>query len=323
MKRKITSICLLICLLINVMSFSVSASGINTADLSPGISDNRRIDLVKSRRYQSHTSSSSSSSVNSPFAWGIAILVIAAIGIVKYLQYKLEYPKDDDTAAERKLQKKINRQETVSAYGEPKNFTEQITGQIRKRDGSFSADKFIWLVENYFIAYMNAYSERDLELLEKLTTDDIFFDDKAKIEEQLQNGTAHKRKKISFQTDYIYKYEYNNRFEYVTTYIKSKMIDYMENVKTGESYHGSKNTDQFAFYTITLRRRLDEKTMIFERVRTVACPNCGASMDAVVAGKCPYCGKSSKTTEEAWKISAIRQTNLGADLGQAGIFRIT
>lgn len=321
MKRKIASICLLICLLVNVMSFSVSASTINTAYLSPGISDNRSINPVKSRRYQSRVSSSSSS--NSPLIGGVVILAIAIIGIAKYVQYKREYPKDNDTAAEYKLQENISRQETISAYGEPKNFTEQITGQIQKRDGNFSADKFIWLVENYFIAYMKAYGERDLELLEKLTTDDIFFDDKAEIEEQLQNGTAHRRKKISFQTDYIYKYEYNDRFEYVTTYIKSRMIDYIENVKTGESYHGSKNTDQFTFYTITLRRRLDEKTVIPEKVRSVTCPYCGASMDAVVAGQCPYCGKSCKTTEEAWKISAIRQTNLGADLGHAGIFRIT
>lgn len=307
MKIKAVLFCVLVCLLFCCSAFSAAAYSF------PGSG------IVTEMRYRSHSSNSSSNGLT-VFIF-IAVLIVVIIS--KYLKYKSEFPKDQDTAAHRKLQAMSQWQPTTSSYGEPKNFTEQITGQIRKRDLNFSADKFIWLIENYFIAYMDAYNEQDLELLEKLTTEDIFFIDKADIEDQLQNGVSHKRKRISFQTDYLYKYEYNDKYEYVSAYIKSRMIDYMENNQTGESYYGSKSKDVFTFYTITLRRKLSEKTIISENVKSIPCPNCGAPMDAVVAGRCSYCGKSSMVTDSPWKISAVRKTELGDDLGRSGIFRIT
>lgn len=265
---------------------------------------------------------SSSSTNNTP---GIAmIVVLLVLGGGAAIKALYEHTKDDN-AAERKLREaelKISQNE-LNNSGEPKNFTEQIAGEIRKKDGNFSGDKFIWLVENFFIAYMDTYSQRNIKLLEELTTEDIFFDDKKALEEHIEKGTAHIRERINFQTDYLYRYDFNDKHEYASVYIKAKMIDYVEDINTGDSIHGSKSKESFCFYSITLRRKLGDKTIIEEGVTSYQCPNCGSNIDAVVAGKCKFCGETVKTTKSTWRISSVRKTNIGTDLGESGIFRIS
>lgn len=317
MKKKIISILLLICIAFSTVS--ITASAVDTTMETNHINPSANITSMRTRRHY-HSRSSSSSGTQNIWILPVALGVVAIFYFLKYQYNKSKY----DNAGERMIQKKIEQsQNDMDAYGEPQNFTEQISGEIRKKDGNFSGDKFIWLAENFFIAYKDAYSDRNIKLLEELTTEDIFFDDKKTLEEQIESGTAHICQRIKFETDYLFRYEYNDKFEYVTLYIKAKMIDYMQNVNTGDSFHGSKTTDVFGLYTMTLRRKFGDKTIISQKVKSYPCPNCGANMDAVVAGKCKFCGQSAKVTEETWKISAINKTSLGPELGRAGIFRIS
>ncbi|MDY2781790.1 MAG: hypothetical protein SOT80_00130, partial [Candidatus Pseudoruminococcus sp.] len=79
----------------------------------------------------------------------------------------------------------------------------------------------------------------------------------------------------------------------------------------------------FIIYSMTLRRKLGEKSFIGTGVSSCQCPNCGSNIDSVIAGKCRFCGQTVKTTKSSWRISAIRKTQIGTDLGMSGIFRIT
>ena len=81
--------------------------------------------------------------------------------------------------------------------------------------------------------------------------------------------------------------------------------------------------DNFIIYSMTLRRKLGEKSFIGKGVSSCQCPNCGSNIDAVIAGKCRFCGQTVKTTNSSWRISALRRTQIGTDLGMSGIFRIT
>lgn len=309
---------MIMCIISGMSSITASALEIDNAEVNQtNISEN--ITSVRTYRYRSHPSGSSGNS--NPWILLIAIGALAVFYVLKYQYLKSK----NDNAGERMLQEKINKsqQEDTDTYGEPQNFTEQIAGEIRKKDGNFSGDKFIWLVENYFIAYMDAYSDRNIKLLEELTTEDIFFDDKKILEEQIENNTAHIRERINFETDYLFRYEYNDKFEYVTLYIKAKMVDYMQNVTTEDSFHGSKTTSVFGLYLMTLRRKIGDKTVISDRVTSCPCPKCGSNVDGVIVGKCKFCGQSSKIINSTWRISAIAKTNLGPELGRAGIFRIS
>lgn len=97
------------------------------------------------------------------------------------LLHKISVPKTkDDNAGERFIRERDKQMAQINSnnFGEPKNLTEQISNEIRKNDENFSGDRFIWFAENYFIAYKDAFGERNLKLIEDLTTEDIFFDDK-------------------------------------------------------------------------------------------------------------------------------------------------
>lgn len=313
MKQKILS-----AIIFAVICLAVPALNASAAYNYSGESNTFSYEINDMRRRRYHSSSSSGS-------YDLWTLPIAIVCVAGYYFIKIQYAKSKhNNAAERKIKEsELKHLDSVNNYGEPKDFTEQISGEIRKRDGNFSGDKFIWLAENFFIAYNDAYGSRNINLIEELTTEDIFFDDKKALEEYIQNGTAHIRERVNFQTDYIYKYEFNDKYEYVSVYIKAKLIDYIEDVDTGDSIHGSKNTDSFNFYSMTLRRKLGEKTIIEQGIISCQCPNCGSNIDAVIAGKCNFCGQFVKTTKSSWRISALRKTQLGTNLGQSGIFRIS
>lgn len=308
MKRKILSV-LIIILCIGTFSLSAYASSYEIADM---------------RRYVVHSSSSSSSNDLSG-VWTLLVIFIA-VGGYYFIKYQYQKAKDDN-AGERLIRERDKQISQINSnnFGEPQNLTEKIANEIRKNDKNFSGDKFIWFAENYFIAYKDAYSDRNIKLVEELTTEDIFFDDKKALEDDIEHGIAHICERVNFQTDYLYRYEYNDKFEYISMYIKARMVEYVKGMATGDSLRGSKNTDSFNFYSITLRRKLGEKTIaiIDKGVTSFQCPNCGSNVDAVIAGKCKYCGKTVKTTDSSWKISAIRKTETGTDLGMSGIFRIT
>lgn len=312
MKRKI--LLFLITLIASFSTFVFTASAYNSSNTYQyEINDMRHIIHV----------SPSSSNLN-PAVSSLFLIAIGCI-IVFFIIKKMYENAKTDNAAERKLREsELNASQIeFNSYGEPKNFTEQIANEIRKKDGNFSGDKFIWLAENFFITYMDVYGDRNLKLLEELTTEDIFFDNKKSLEEHIERGTAHIRKRIGFHSDYAYRYEFNDKFEYVSIYIKAKMIDYIENLETNDSIHGSKSKDSFCFYSMTLRRKLNDKTIIEEGVTSHNCPNCGANIDGVIIGRCKFCGQTVKTTNSSWRISSVRKTQLGTDLGESGIFRIT
>lgn len=306
MKRKILSV-LIIIFCIGAFSLSAYASSYEISDM---------------RRYTVRSSSSSSSNDLSG-VWTLLIVFIAAGGYY-FIKYQYQKTKDDNAGERlmRERDKQIN-QHSNNTSSEPTNFTEQISNEVRKKDGDFSGDRFIWFAENYFIAYKDAYGERNIKLIEELTTEDIFFDNKKALEEDIEHGIAHICERVNFQTDYLYRYEYNDKFEYISMYIKARMVEYVKGMATGDSLHGSKNTDSFNFYSITLRRKLGEKSIVGSGVTSCQCPNCGSNVDAVIAGKCKYCGQTVKTTKSSWRISAIRKTQTGTDLGMSGIFRIT
>lgn len=298
MKKKILSIFIIVMICFTIFTINVSA--------------------YNNGSYSYHYSSTSDE-LSGALNFVIICFIIGAFYFIKYLYAKSK----DDNAGERMLREMDKQTAQINSFGEPKNFTEQIANEIRKKDENFSGDKFIWFVENYFIAYKDAFSERNIKLIEELTTEDIFFDDKKILEDDIQKGIAHICERINFQTDYIYRYEFNDKFEYASVYIKMKAVEYIKDISTEDSLHGNKNTDNFFIYSITLRRKLGEKTIIDKGITSCQCPNCGSNIDAVIAGKCNFCGQSVKTTKSDWKISAIRKTQFGTDLGISGIFRIT
>lgn len=69
---------------------------------------------------------------------------------------------------------------------------------------------------------------------------------------------------------------------------------------------GGADQSYYVEETWTLSRSLDVRSRPPERARVIDCPNCGAPLEDLVAGKCKYCGVATKSGDHDWRVERIR-----------------
>lgn len=196
-----------------------------------------------------------------------------------------------------------------SPYISPNNYTSEITVFLKNSDPTFDSNEFIdWCKKSFFI-FWEAWSQGNIEAARIFINDDLFDKMRSLLEDNLERNRKDIYRIYNLVGCFLNRYERESGFEYLTVYLTSIHRHYVLDATRNSNIpiEGSTTEDIKTIYQLTFLRRfnLERKTNIKNGVQTIICPNCGAEVTALNAGRCEFCGSIIHASEFSWVLSDI------------------
>ena len=196
--------------------------------------------------------------------------------------------------------------------------TAQIEQIIKSSDPNFSGSDFITFSKNVFIDIENAWCKRDLTSVRPVMHQNLYNTTEKQVQAKIDQGVVYHYESIAIDTAYLTSYVKDAQFEYLTTYLSARMIDYQVDEKTGNIIRGDKTTRWAMRYKMKFVRTAGVKTKEETGEATGHnCPNCGAPLEMSSSGICEYCGSTVTTGEYSWVLTEF--TTVRDDTRDEGI----
>lgn len=199
--------------------------------------------------------------------------------------------------------------------------TQAITEAITKIDPEFSYTKFIGWSKEVFVTLQEAWYAREWDRVRPFEKEELYKQHEKQIKEFIDRGWINVLERININNAYLYRYERDKEYEYLSVFIQSRMTDYIKDENTGSVIKGDPNVDSYGKYLYTFMRK---KGVLSSAAKTensiVECPNCGAPTNITSAGKCEYCGFIVTTGEYSWVLSDIEGVKSYSSVKQGGVF---
>lgn len=196
-----------------------------------------------------------------------------------------------------------------SPYIAPNNYTSEIMVFMQSADPTFDSMEFIEWSKKCFRIFWDAWTVGNLEAARIFLSDDLYEKMRSLFEDNLEKNRKDIYKIFSLLGCFINKYERESGFEYITIYLSSIHRHYVLDASRNSNIpiEGSISQDLRTIYQLKFMRRftLDQKTKIKDGTQTVICPNCGAEVTALNAGRCEFCNSVIKVSEFSWVLSDI------------------
>lgn len=182
--------------------------------------------------------------------------------------------------------------------------TAQIEQIIKSSDPNFSGSDFITFSKNVFIDIENAWCKRDLTSVRPVMHQNLYNTTEKQVQAKIEQGVVYHYESIAIDTAYLTSFVRDNQFEYLTTYLSARMIDYQVDEKTGNIIKGDKTTRWAMRYKLKFVRTVGVKTKEeTDKASGHNCPNCGAPLEMSSSGICEYCGSTVTTGEYSWVLT--------------------
>ena len=247
-----------------------------------------------------YSSSSESSDAGSTV---MLLLVIGFVIFVVFISYKTEKPKETITSIEThsiksKLENSI-----------PDN-TDEINAALKQFDQNFDSQSFISWSKELFVKMQLAWSERDWEKIRPFESDKLFSQHEMQLKEYINNETINIMKDINVNEAYLYKYNREKEYEYLTVFMAVSMLDYIIDEYTGKVLKGNPNKDCYMSYLLTFMRKSGAVTDTYQITNsTISCPKCGAPVQLDKQEKCEHCNFIVKASEIVWLLTDLESIN--------------
>ena len=161
------------------------------------------------------------------------------------------------------------------------NYVELSDEKIKELDPSIDKEKLKQELFNIYKNVQESWMNFDYNTLRKYTTDELF----NMYESQLRVLKVKKQKNIMRDIQYknamITDIKIENGIEKVSVYLEVEQYDYVVDANNNV-VRGMANVRNNVEYIITLTRSMNNDNVS-------KCPNCGAKVDIVSGGICPYC----------------------------------
>lgn len=202
-----------------------------------------------------------------------------------------------------------NPKQKPSPYISPNNYTSEIMVFLQSTDPTFNSLEFIEWGKRCFRIFWDAWTIGNMEAARIFVSDDLYNKMRSLFEDNIKKNRKDVYKIYSLLGCFLNKYERESGFEYLTIYLTSVHRHYVLDTRRNSNIpiEGSISEDMKTVYQLKFMRRftLDQKTKIKGGIQTVICPNCGAEVTALNAGRCEFCGSVIKVSEFSWVLSDI------------------
>ena len=194
----------------------------------------------------------------------------------------------------------------------PQGATPTSSAQLRplseysELDPAFDAAALQEKLSNLYVQMQNAWTAKDISPLRPYFTDAYYAQMERTLNQLTKAGYTNYVERIAVLGVDIRGWMQLDDYDHMIVNLRSRIIDYTINDKTGELASGSQTREKFMTYEIDLSRRTGMKTEAQSGMHTVNCPNCGAPLNINTTAKCPYCDSIVTVEEHDWAISTIK-----------------
>lgn len=223
--------------------------------------------------------------------FGPASIVIVVILVVAFVVFNGKSKKGKrgsvswNTAANRKLQ-------PIADY--------------TKLDEKFDANALTAKLSNLYVQMQECWQKKDISPIRPHCTDVFFTQMENQIARKKQQGQTNYIERIAVLSTELRGFCQENGNDVIVARLKTRIVDYTLDDKTGKLISGSRDKEKFMVYEWDLVRPTGQKTEEGGNMQTVNCPNCGAPVEINASAKCPYCGSVITLEEHGFALNAIR-----------------
>lgn len=176
-----------------------------------------------------------------------------------------------------------------------------------EKDAGFSEAELRDKLSNIYVKLQNAWQDKDITSLRPHLTDTLYGQCERQVEAFVRNKQTNYIEKIAVLDVLLMGWSVQGENDTITAQLRTRIVDYTVDDKTGNVISGSKTAEKFMTYEYTLVRKSGTQTVQGGgETRTVTCPKCGAPVDINKSAECEYCGNILTVDASEWTISNIK-----------------
>ena len=196
------------------------------------------------------------------------------------------------------------RKKKRSAGKKPKNL--RPVEELLDTDPDFDEAALCEQISNLYVRMQNAWTAKDFSVMRPFFTDGLYQQFDRQLQQIAAAGKTNHIDDIGVLDVSLLGWKEKDEKQWLTARVKTRITIYSTDDHTGKIVSGSKKEVKLMEYEWTLVRASDQKTFGEEEVRSVHCPNCGATLSINHSAECPYCGSVVTCNEYGWTIAQIR-----------------
>ena len=196
------------------------------------------------------------------------------------------------------------RKKKRSAGKKPKNL--RPVEELLDTDPDFDEAALCEQISNLYVRMQNAWTAKDFSVMRPFFTDGLYQQFDRQLQQIAAAGKTNHIDDIGVLDVSLLGWKEKDEKQWLTARVKTRITIYSTDDQTGKIVSGSKKEVKLMEYEWTLVRASDQKTFGEEEVRSVHCPNCGATLSINHSAECPYCGSVVTCNEYGWTIAQIR-----------------
>lgn len=173
-------------------------------------------------------------------------------------------------------------------------------------DPDFDESAFKEKISNLYVQFQNAWQAKNLETLRPYLTDIAFAQYDRQLDRYISAGTTNKIEKIAILSVDLKGWRQDNGKDEIVARVKTRIVDYVVDDKTGKIIEGSDKVDKFMEYEWSLIRTTGVATITKDGTTHQRCPNCGGAININETTKCSYCRRIVSIDKFNWLVSTIK-----------------
>ena len=177
---------------------------------------------------------------------------------------------------------------------------------LKQTDPLFSEETVTEKLSNLYVQMQNCCTEKDLEPLRPYFTDALYSQFDRQVEILRKAGQTNRIERISVLDVDLLGYTTDDANDTLYARLKTRIVDYIVDDRTGAVVSGSKTAEKFMEYEWALIRSKGTLTQANDEQKVINCPNCGAPLNINHSAKCEYCDSVITLPDFDWAISSVK-----------------
>ncbi|MCR4819235.1 MAG: TIM44-like domain-containing protein [Fretibacterium sp.] len=222
--------------------------------------------------------------------WMLAVIVLVVVGIIFLNQNK-----------------KKSQQGSAPVYIEPEPVNRNLKpiSSYLALDPQFDEAKLRAHLANLYVQMQDAWHNKDISFLRPYMTDAFYNQMDRQLDALRKARRTDCTENIAVLDTNILGYWQSAGMDYLAVRLKTRIVSYILDDRTGNVVSGEKDREKFMEYEWELVRKTGVLTSD-SQTQTVNCPYCGAPLKINASAQCSYCGSVVSVLNEDWAVSGMK-----------------